>query len=73
LLTFLSTVNPAFFASEIETVFGELKVDQSRLTGFLQAGHFVKGAADSGRRNVNFPPQTAQFPSQISYSYHGIL
>jgi hypothetical protein len=68
----LSTVNPAFFASEIESVLGELKVDHTRRTGFLQAGHLVKGAADSGRRKVNFPPQATQFPSQSSYSYKGI-
>ena len=39
LLTRFNTVNPAFFASEIETVFGELNVDQTLRTGFLQAGH----------------------------------
>jgi len=65
-------VNPAFFASEIETVLGELKVDHTRRTGFLQAGHLVNGGADSGRRKVNFPPHAAHFPSQSSYSYKGI-
>jgi hypothetical protein len=72
LLTRLRTVNPAFFASEIETVLGELKVDHTRRTGFLQAGHLVNGGADSGRRKVNFPPHAAHFPSQSSYSYKGI-
>jgi len=68
----LNTLNPAFFASEIETVFGELNVDQIRRTGFLHAGQFVSGFAERGRRNVNFPPHTGQPPSQTSYSYNGI-
>ena len=72
LFTRLRTVKPAFFASLIETVLGELNVDHTRRTGFLQAGHLVKGLADSGRRKVNFPPHTTQFPSQSSYSYKGI-
>jgi len=72
LLTRLSTLNPAFLASEMESVLGELKVDHTRRTGFLQAGHLVRGAADSGRRKVNFPPHTTQLPSQSSYSYKGI-
>jgi len=72
LLTRLSTVKPAFLASEIESFFGELNVDHTLRTGFLQAGHLVRGAADSGRRKVNFPPHTAQSPSQSSYSYKGI-
>src|SRR5262249_49319515 len=38
LLTRFNTVNPAFFASEIERLFGELKADQAFRTGFLQAG-----------------------------------
>src|SRR5438132_757026 len=41
LLTFLNTLKPAFLASEIETFFGELKVEKMRRTGFLQAGHLV--------------------------------
>ena len=73
LLTRFSTVNPAFLASEIDKVLGELKVDQTRRTGFLQAGHWVKGEADSGRTRVNLPPQTLQSPSQSSYSYNGII
>jgi hypothetical protein len=72
LLTRLRTVKPAFLASEIESFLGELKVDHTRRTGFLQAGHWVKGLADSGRFKVNFPPHTTQFPSQSSYSYNGI-
>ena len=39
LLTFFRTVKPAFLASEIETVFGELKDEKTLRTGFLQAGH----------------------------------
>ena len=72
LLTRFSTVKPAFFASEIETVFGELNVDQTLRTGLLQAGHWVRGAAETGRRKVNFPPHTLHSPSQSSYSYNGI-
>jgi hypothetical protein len=68
----LNTLNPAFFASEIETDFGELNVDQILRTGFLQAGQFVSGLAERGRCNVNLPPQTGQPPSQSSYSYNGI-
>jgi len=64
----LNTLNPAFLASEIETFFGELKVEKMRRTGFLQAGHLVNAAAESGRLSVNFPPHTLQSPSQISYS-----
>ena len=66
-------MNPAFLASEIESFLGELKVDHTRRTGFLHAGHLVKGAAESGRRKVNFPPHTAQLPSQSSYSYNGMV
>jgi hypothetical protein len=72
LLTRFRTVNPAFFASEIDSAFGELKVDQILRTGFLQAGQLLSGFAESGRCNVNFPPQTAQLPSQSSYSYNGM-
>jgi len=64
----LSTLKPAFFASENESGRGELKVEKTLRTGFLQAGHFVNGAAESGRRKVNFPPQTLQPPSHNSYS-----
>jgi hypothetical protein len=37
-------------------------------TGFLQAGQFVSGLAESGRRRVNFPPQTLQSSLHNSYS-----
>ena len=73
LLTRLSTVKPAFFASEIESLLGELKEERTLRTGFLQAGHWLKGAAESGRRKTNLPPQTLQSPSQSSYSYNGML
>jgi hypothetical protein len=39
----------------------------------LHAGHFVRGAAEVGRRSVNFPPQTLHSPSHSSYSYNGIF
>lgn len=71
LLIFLSTVNPAFFASEMESGLsfcGELKLEMILRTGFLHAGQFVSGLAESGRFNVNFPPHTLQSPSQSSYS-----
>src|SRR5437016_10081971 len=70
--TRLRTLKPAFFASEIESALGELNVENSRRTGFLQAGHLVKGAAESGRRKVNLPPHTLQSPSHNSYSYSGM-
>lgn len=66
--TRFSTVNPAFLASEMDNVLGELKVEKTLRTGFLHAGHLVSGAALSGRRNVNLPPQMAQLPSHSSYS-----
>jgi hypothetical protein len=47
---------------------GELKPEMILRTGFLHAGQCVSGLADSGRRNVNFPPQTLQSPSHSSYS-----
>jgi len=72
LFTRLRTVKPAFLASEIERFLGELKMDHTLRTGFLQAGHLVRGVADSGRCKVNFPPHTTQPPSQSSYSYNGI-
>ena len=37
-------------------------------TGRLHAGHTFSGAAERGRRNVNFPPHTLQSPSHSSYS-----
>lgn len=67
-------MNPAFFASVTDNGFsfiGELNVENTFRTGFLHAGHFVNGFADSGRFNVNFPPHAAQFPSHNSYSYNG--
>jgi hypothetical protein len=45
-----------------------LKLEMILRTGFLQAGQFVNGLAESGRFKVNFPPQTAQLPSHNSYS-----
>jgi len=71
LLTRFSTVNPAFLASVTESGFsfaGELKVEMILRTGFLQAGHWVRAAALSGRRNVNRPPHTTQLPAHSSYS-----
>jgi len=68
----LKTLNPAFLAAESDSDLGELKVDKTFRTGFLQAGQFVSGLAETGRCNVNFPPHTAQAPSQSSYSYNGI-
>lgn len=71
LLTFFNTVNPAFLASLTESGFsliGELKLEMIFRTGFLQAGQLVSGAAESGRRKVNLPPQTLQSPSHNSYS-----
>jgi hypothetical protein len=47
---------------------GELKLEMILRTGFLQAGQFVSGLAESGRFKVNFPPQTLQSPSHNSYS-----
>jgi len=71
LLDFLSTVNPAFFASEMDRGFslmGELNEEINLRTGLLQAGHLAKGAAFKGRIKVNLPPHTLQSPSQSSYS-----
>lgn len=76
LLTRFSTVNPAFFASVTDnglSFSGELNVERIFRTGFLHAGQWVNGLADSGRRSVNFPPHTAQSPSHSSYSYIGTL
>jgi hypothetical protein len=66
------TVKPAFLASETDNFRGELKLENNLRTGFLQAGHCVKGCAEAGRCKVNRPPQTWQSPSQSSYSYNGI-
>jgi hypothetical protein len=71
LLIFLSTVNPAFFASEMESglnLVGVLNAEMILRTGFLHAGHFVNSGTFTGRRKVNRPPQTLQSPSQSSYS-----
>jgi hypothetical protein len=71
LFTRLSTVKPAFLASVTDSglsFIGELNEERIFRTGFLQAGQFVKGLADSGRRRVNFPPHTLQSPSHSSYS-----
>jgi len=64
-------VNPAFLASEMDSglsLCGVLKPEMIFRTGFLHAGQFVSGLAESGRFNVNFPPQTTQWPSHSSYS-----
>jgi hypothetical protein len=64
-------VNPAFLASVMDSglsLCGELKVEMILRTGFLQAGHFFNSGALTGRRRVNFPPQTLHSPSQSSYS-----
>jgi hypothetical protein len=68
LSTFLSTLNPAFFARAISFPFSELNVEKILRTGLRHAGQFVSGVAESGRFNVNFPPQTLQSPSHSSYS-----
>jgi hypothetical protein len=47
---------------------GVLKPEMILRTSFLQAGHFVNGGAESGRFNVNVPPQTLHSPSMSSYS-----
>ena len=48
---------------------GVLKPEMIFRTGFLQAGHFSSGGADSGRFNVNVPPHALQPPAaQTSYS-----
>src|SRR5215472_10511104 len=66
--TRLRTLKPAFLASEMESALGELKLEKTLRTGFLQAGHLVSGAAERGRRKTNLPPQTLQPPSHSSYS-----
>src|SRR2546425_323593 len=68
LFTRLRTVKPAFLASDTERARGELKVEKTLRTGFLQAGHWARGAADRGRRRVNLPPHTLHSPSRNSYS-----
>ena len=74
LLTRFRTVKPAFFASLTDTLsfVGALNVEMILRTGFRQAGQCVNGAAFSGRRRVNRPPQAVQLPSHNSYSYSGI-
>src|SRR6185503_10047989 len=75
LLTRFNTVKPAFFASEIESglsFVGEVKLEMTLRTGFLQAGHAFISAALNGRRRVNRPPHAAQLPPHSSYSYNGI-
>ena len=67
----LSTVNPAFFASLMETGFvfcGELKPEINFRTGFLHAGQAFNSVAVMGRRSVKRPPHAAQLPSHNSYS-----
>lgn len=67
----LSTLKPAFLASEIESglsFIGELNAERILRTGFLQAGQCVSGDAERGRCRVNLPPQTLQLPSHNSYS-----
>ena len=64
-------MNPAFFASEMDnglSLCGVLKLEKILRTGFLHAGQFVSGLAESGRFKVNFPPHTTQWPSHSSYS-----
>jgi len=76
LLVFLSTVKPAFLASEMERGFrwvGVLKEEMSFLTGFLQAGHFFNSSAERGLCRVKVPPHTLHpAGSQTSYSYNGM-
>jgi hypothetical protein len=70
------TLNPAFFASLIDTGFsfvGVLKVEMIFRTGFRQAGQLRKGSASNGRRSVKCPPHAAQSPPHNSYSYSGIV
>jgi hypothetical protein len=47
---------------------GVLKPDMILRTGFLHAGQWVNGFADSGLLSVNFPPHILQSPSHNSYS-----
>ena len=68
-------MKPADFASVTDSGFsfkGELNVEISFRTGFLQAGQQVSSAAESGLLRVNDPPQILQSPSQSSYSYIGM-
>ena len=58
----------SFFAAEMVIFLGELKVENTLRTGFLQAGQLVSSWAESGRRRVNLPPHTTQPPSHNSYS-----
>src|SRR5256885_650731 len=66
--TLFSTVNPAFFASEIELLLEALNVDHTLRTGFLHAGQFVRCGVDKGRPSLNRPPHTLQARSQRWYS-----
>lgn len=71
LLTRFRTVKPAFLASEMLKGFEMLGVLNPLMifrTGFLHAGQADNGGAESGLRNVNFPPHAAQLPSHNSYS-----
>jgi hypothetical protein len=65
-------VKPAFLASEMESERGVLKVEMTLRTGRRQAGQTFSSGASSGRRKVNRPWQTGQFPSHNSYSYIGM-
>jgi type IV secretory pathway VirD2 relaxase len=65
-------VNPAFLASEKETVRGVLKVEKTLRTGRRQAGQSFSSGASIGRCNVNRPWHTAHSPSHNSYSYNGM-
>lgn len=65
--SFFSTVKPADFASLMDSGLsfkGELNVEMSLRTGFLQAGHLVSSGADNGLLSVNEPPQILHSPSQ---------
>jgi hypothetical protein len=69
--TLFNTVNPALFASDIDSglsFVGEFTCEMIFRTGFRHNGHFVNGGRLAGRRRLNFPPHTLQSPSQSSYS-----
>jgi len=44
---------------------GELKLEMILRTGFLHAGQFVSGLADSGRFKVNFPRTPCSHPRTV--------
>lgn len=71
LLTRLSTVNPAFLASDTDTglsILGEWTREMTLRTGFLHKGQCVNGGAFSGRRSSKPLRQATQPPfSQGSY------